>query len=325
MRCCTDQKWGIANISFGNYKRQTLIRPRLVFPSVDAFFILAFWILSIKLVTWLATLSVRHSLGGGFVARLKKGARQKKICFVENAGEKFSKRNDACVKGNKRVFHPRVSRQVGATCTFEKMQTFDVSTGKARGFLPLYFPSFDLINEIDCPEPAGYSSTSVCHFARQLFFQRAATANYGKHVCVSSGCLYQRNFEQERPGRAISNGRWCICSVGAGGSSDRFARDVSEKPDGFVKYVKRNVKLSRWLPDVAGNVSRVTCCVRLRYFSFLLTITRARAQFCKTRAFCVSRVFATKIIWRRAWNFGDFLFLAASNVDISVTRKMAFA
>lgn len=291
MQCCTDQKSGIANISFGNYKRQTLIRPCLVFPSVDAFFILAFWILSIKLVTWLATLSVRHSLGGGFVARL--GRCGEKICFVENAGEKFSKLR-VC-EGEQTSFSVLAIRARSEPRALSRnIQTFDVSVGKARGFL-LYrftFPSFDLINEIDCPEPAGYSSTSVCHFARQLFFQRAATANYGKHVCVSSGCLYQRNFEQERPGRAISNGRWCICRVCAGSSSGRFARDVSEKPDGFVKYVKRNVKLSRWLPDVAGNVSRVTCCVRSRHFSFLLTITRARApSFAKQELFAY-RVFS---------------------------------
>lgn len=131
-----------------------MIRPRLVFPSVDAFFILAFWILSIKLVTWLATLSVRHSLGGGFVVRRKKGARRKKNMFCRECGRKVFETKRRVCEGEQTSFSSsRVSRQVGTTCAFEKMQTFDVSTGKARGFLPLYFPSFDLINEIDCPEP----------------------------------------------------------------------------------------------------------------------------------------------------------------------------
>lgn len=88
------------------------------------------------------------------------------------------------------------------------------------------FPSSDLINEIDCPEQRAVSRLSVV--SRVNFSFNAATANYGKHVCVSSG-FYQCNFEQERPGGAISNGRWCICAVCVGGSG-RFARDVSENP-----------------------------------------------------------------------------------------------
>lgn len=79
-----------------SYKRQTLIRPRLVFPSVDAFFILAFWILSIKFVTWAShplhpSLS-RARAGVGFVAR-----RSEKNMFCRECGRKvFETKRRVC-------------------------------------------------------------------------------------------------------------------------------------------------------------------------------------------------------------------------------------
>lgn len=76
-------------------------------------------------------------------------------------------------------------------------------------------------------------------------------------------------------------------SVCVGGG--RSARGKPEKADGAVKYVKRTVKLSRRLPVVADNVSRV---LRSRHVSFLLTIARAVKQ--EFFFFRVYRIFQLK-------------------------------
>lgn len=157
-----DQKSGIADISFENCKRKTLIYSCPVFPSVDAFFILAFWILSIN-----------SSLGHPLVLSFSRA----RVGWIRDTG-RVAKKNTFCwarcrkVFETKRAFRSCVSRKVKVTSEEYRSSIYMSQESRTKektrrlAFPMASYIFLHLINEIDCLERAASRLSVAC----ELFF-----------------------------------------------------------------------------------------------------------------------------------------------------------